>query len=151
MIRIEFWNGQISNKPKYVKYGGLVFTTHNPCLWTNISEEDKPWRKVYPKAIEFIESWKLNKINETDLLHCLRYVAYGYSDDGNDKRPIDDKEVVWPGNLTIFHKPKLVYKNEITNEEFTLYFYFDNNFSNNPTENYWKINIENSTDFYWKL
>ncbi len=26
MIRIEFWNGQTSNKPKYNKYDGLITT-----------------------------------------------------------------------------------------------------------------------------
>jgi hypothetical protein len=142
MIRIEFWNGQTSNKPKYAQYGGLVTTKHNPCLWTNISEDDKPWRKVYKKAIEYIDDWKLKKIDDTELLHSLRYVAYGYSIDGNDKRFFDDTEVIWYGNLTIGHKPKLVYVNEISKEEFTLYFYFDS---------CWKIDVKYETQFYWTL
>lgn len=142
MIRIEFWNGQTSKSKKYTQYGGLVTTKHNPCLWSNILENDKPWRKVYKKAIEYINGWQLKKLNDTDLLHSLRYVAYGYSDDGNDKRAFDDIEVIWPGNLTHNHKPKLVYKNEFTNEEFTLYFYYDNG---------WKTNIEGTTEFYWTL
>ena len=142
MIRIEFWNGQTSKKLKYKQYGALVTTKHNPCLWTNVLEDDKPWRKVYKKAIEYINDWKLKKIDATELLHSLRYVAYGYNDDGNDKRSFDDTEVIWPGNLTIHHKPKLVYKNDLTGEEFTLYFYFDND---------WKINLENKIEFYWNL
>jgi hypothetical protein len=142
MIRIEFWNGQTSNKPKYNKYDGLITTKHNPCLWTNVNDDIKPWRKVYGKAIEYINDWKLKNIDDTQLLHSLRYVAYGYSIDGNHKRSFDDTEVIWYGNLTHNHKPKLVYKNELTNEEFTLYFYFDIQ---------WKINIEFNTHFYWSL
>ena len=142
MIRIEFWNGQTSKKLKYNQYGGLVTTKHNPCLWTNVLENDKPWRKVYEKTIEYVNDWKLKKLDDTVLLHSLRYVAYGYSYDGDDKRSFNDTEVIWPGNLTNNHKPKLVYKNDFTKEEFTLYFYFDN---------CWKINIENKTDFYWTL
>ena len=149
MIRIEFWNGQTSNKKKYEKYGGLVYTSHNPCLWSNVLN-DKPWRGVYKKAVEYIEKWKLNQINDTELLHSLRYVAYGYNDDGNDKRPFDNVDVVWPGNLTTLHKPKLVYMNEITNEKFTLYFYCDNP-ETDPIDNCWKIRIEKLSEFYWDL
>ena len=145
MIRIEFWNGQISKKQKYIQYGGLVTTLHNPCLWSNVLENDKPWRKVYKKAIEYIDNWKLKQIDDTELLHCLRYVAYGYCETGNDKRLFDDTEVIWPGNLTINHKPKLVYKNDITKEEFTLNFLFDS------AKNNWKVNMENQTEFYWNL
>ena len=36
MIRIEFWNGQLDKK------GNLVKTKHNPCLWTNVDEINKP-------------------------------------------------------------------------------------------------------------
>ncbi len=151
MIRIEFWNGQTSNKPKYLKYNGLVTTNHNPCLWTNSQEFDKPWRGFYKKAIEYINDWKLNKINDTELLHCLRYVAYGYNDCGDDKRDFNDDKVIWSGNLTTNHKPKLVYKNEITNENFTLCFFFDSNVENDPTQNYWKISMDNQTNFYWNL
>lgn len=150
MIRIEFWNGQISKKKKYNKYSGLVYTSHNPCLWSNISK-DKPWRNVYSKAVEYIENWKLNKINDTELLHSLRYVAYGYSLDGNDKRSFDNVEVIWPGNLTIGHRPKLVYKNDLTNEEFTLNFSFANISDNNPTNHHWKIKMEDVSEFYWDL
>ncbi len=146
MICIEFWNGHTSKNPKYNQYGGLVTTKHNPCLWSNVSEDNKPWRKVYKKAIEYVNEWKLKKLDNaadhSELLHNLRYVAYGYSDDGHDKRFFDDTEVIWPGNLTNDHKPKLVYKNDFTKEEFTLYFYFDD---------HWKINIENKTEFYWTL
>ncbi len=151
MIRIEFWNGQISNKSKYAKYGGLIYTSHNPCLWSNIGSDDKPWRNVYIKAIEYVEQWKLKQIDDTELLHCLRYVAYGYNNEGDDKRKYDDSQVIWPGNLTIYHKPKLVYQNTNTNEEFTLYFYFDNPTNNNPINNYWKVRLENILDFYWDL
>lgn len=151
MIRIEFWNGQTSKKKKYAQFDGLVFSYHNPCLWTNIDENDKPWRKVYSKAIEFIEEWKLQKINPTELLHCLRYVAYGYNDDGEDKRNFDNTQVIWPGNLTVKHRPKLIYSNDITKENFTLYFTFDNDLETDSTKNHWTINIENQTNFYWNL
>ena len=104
MIKLEFWNGQISNKKKYEQYEGLVTTDHNPCLWTNISYESKPWRNVYNKALEYLNDWKENKINDTELLHSLRYVAYGYNNEGDDKRNYDDEEVIWYGNLTIKHK-----------------------------------------------
>lgn len=150
MIRIEFWNGQLSNKPKYYKYNGLVTTSHNPCLWSN-KLDDKPWRGVYKKAIEYIDDWKLKNINDTQLLHCLRYVAYGYNDNGIDKRCFNDNEVVWPGNLTTKHKPKLVYKNDITNENFTLYFIYTNDTENEPTKEYWNVQIDYQTDFYWTI
>ena len=93
-----------SNKKKYEQYEGLVTTDHNPCLWTNISYESKPWRNVYNKALEYLNDWKENKINDTELLHSLRYVAYGYNNEGDDKRNYDDEEVIWYGNLTIKHK-----------------------------------------------
>ena len=139
MIRIEFWNGLMSSKKKYEKYDGLVTTKHNPCLWSNVSIGEKPWRNVYNKAIEYVSEWKLNKINATQLLHYLRYVAYGYNNSGIDKRPYDNIDVIWPGNLTTKHKPKLVIKNGDVN--YTLYFYFDSSETDNPTEPFWKINI----------
>ena len=159
MKRIEFWNGQTSRKKKYIEHEGLVYTKHNPCLWTNVSE-GKPWRNVYTKAIEYVEKWKKDTANpnrDTELLHALRYVAYGYSADGEDKRSFNNKDVVWPGNLTILHRPKLVYKNEETNENFTLYFYYDNENKNDndndniPTKNHWKTRIEHTTAFYWDI
>lgn len=149
MIRIEFWNGLISSKKKYEKYGGLVTTKHNPCLWSNVAIEENPWRNVYNKAIEYLSEWKLNKINDTQLLHSLRYVAYGYNNSGEDKRAYDNSDVIWPGNLTTKHKPKLVFQN--SDLKYTLNFYFDNSETNNPTEHFWKINIIESTDFYWNL
>jgi len=149
MIRIEFWNGLISSKKKYEKYDSLVTTKHNPCLWSNVSIEENPWRNVYNKAIEYVSEWKLNKINDTQLLHYLRYVAYGYNNSGIDKRPYDNIDVIWPGNLTTKHKPKLVIQNGDVN--YTLYFYFDSSETNNPTEHFWKINIVEKTDFYWDL
>jgi len=149
MIQIEFWNGLTSSNKKYEKYNYLVTTKHNPNLWTNIGIEDKPWRNVYKKAIEYLEEWKSNKINDTEFLHSLRFVAYGYSEDGNHKREFINNDVIWLGNLSTKHKPRLVVKN--MNEEFTIDFYFDNPNSNDPTENFWKTNITNKTDFYWPL
>lgn len=151
MIRIEFFNGQTSTKSKYIKTGGLVTTSHNPCLWTNVEEINKPWRKVYTKAIEYIQDWMEKKINSTELLHSLRYVAYGYNDVGDDKREFNDITVIWPGNLTVLHRPKLVYSNEITGENFTMYFFFDGGEESDPTKNHWAIRIENQTEFYWNL
>jgi hypothetical protein len=150
MIRIEFWNGMYSKKTKYKKYNGLVPTNHNPCLWSN-NLNGKPWRGVYKKALEYINDWKNKKINDTDFLHALRYVAYGYNDIGDDKRYYDDSEVIWPGNLTINHKPRLVVQNDT--EIFSIDFYFDNEFSLNSlsTDNYWKTNVINDIDFYWDL
>ena len=86
------------------------------------------------KAIEYLSAWKLNKINDTQLLHSLRYVAYGYNNSGEDKRPYDNIDVIWPGNLTTKHKPKLVFQNGDIN--YTLYFYFDSSETNNPTEHF---------------
>mgnify|MGYP003386297953 CR=1 FL=1 len=55
MIVIEFWNGMTSKKKKYIDYGTRVTTKHNPCLWSNVSVEDKPWCANYDQAILYIE------------------------------------------------------------------------------------------------
>ena len=151
MIRIEFWNGQMSKKQKYEFYKGYVTTKHNPCLWSNTLAEDKPWRNVYKKALKYLKKWKLNEINDTELLHSLRYVAYGFNDNGEDKRTFNDVDVIWPGNLTINHKPKLIVKEH--ENEYTLYFNFitDNNDDCCSTDNKWKVNIVNKIDFYWPI
>lgn len=144
MIRIEFWNGQTSKK-NTKSTGGLVTTDHNPCLWTNESVERKPWRVVYVKAMEYLDLWKENHIDDTSLLHSLRYVAYGYNHDGEDKRTYDNEDVIWPGNLTIKHKPRLTYKNG--DEEFTLNFAHSGEGS--PTENCWVATKDENVQFYW--
>jgi hypothetical protein len=148
IIRIEFWNGQISHKKKYEKYGGLVTTKHNPCLWTNVAVEGKPWRSVYKKAIEYLSQWKLKKITDTQLLHSLRYVAYGYNNRGEDKRPFNNTDTIWPGNLTPKHNPKLVFQNG--EERYTLYFKFENTQADDPTDQFWKINTVKEVEFYWE-
>jgi hypothetical protein len=144
---MEFWNGLISKKQKYKIHDGLVPTDHNPCLWSNELDESKPWRNVYVKALEYLEKWKLKQINDIEFLHCLRYVAYGYNDCGNDKRTFDNTDVVWPGNLTVNHKPKLVV--QIDDDKYTIYFYFDNLENNNPTDDFWKTSVDDKNDFYW--
>jgi len=150
MIRIEFWNGQMSTRKKYEKYDGHVITIHNPCLWTNINEDSKPWRSVYPKALEFIKKYNDKEINSTELLHALRYVAYGYNNNGIDKRDYNNDDVVWPGNLTTKHKPKIIIKNG--NNEFSINFYFNGNIENDkPTSNNWKCKIIEGGEFYWDL
>lgn len=83
LIRIEFWNGQLDKK------GFLVKTKHNPCLWTNVGVEQKPWRAVYKEAIVVLQKYFKKEISDTDFLHHLRFVAYGLG-----KRDFDDKEVV---------------------------------------------------------
>lgn len=138
MIIIEFWNGHTSKKKKYIQYGTRVTTGHNPCLWSTIECENKPWRSTYIKAVEYVEQWKNKEINDTELLHCLRYTAYG-----NDERTYDNTDVIWPGNLTVNHLPMLTYKNN--DEEFTLYFYND---SDNVLDN-WYVKQENEIKFYW--
>jgi hypothetical protein len=143
MIRIEFWNGQTSNKAKYRPYGGLVTTNHNPCLWSNTLDPDKPWRHSWPKACEYIDRWRRHELNATELLHGLRHVAYGYNSDGPDKRSYDDVEVVWPGNLTHNHRPKLTYMNELVGDHMTLYFQFIND--------EWTITVEPTVEWYWPL
>ena len=150
MIRIEFWNGHVSNKKKHEKYDGHITTTHNPCLWTNFHEDNKPWRLVYPKALEYIKQYKDGIINDTELLHSLRYVAYGYNIDGEDKRDYDNSDVIWPGNLTIKHRPKVVVNDH--DENYTIQFSFIKQDDNDkPTDNNWKCNIINETNFYWEL
>jgi hypothetical protein len=84
-------------------------------------------------------------------LHYLRYDAYGYDINGKDKRNFDDIQVIWPGNLTVSHRSKLVYSNDITEEKFTLYFSFDNDSDTDPTKNHWTIYIGDHTEFYWDL
>ena len=147
MIKIEFWNGQCSNKKKYEEYGGLVTTGHNPCLWSNVLCDEKPWRNVYIKALEYLEKWKNKEINDSELLHSLRYVAYGYNDNGEDKRSYDNTDVVWPGNLTIKHKPKLTVRND--EEEYTIYFYFNGSEEDLPTDDKWKTIVTDDIMFYW--
>jgi hypothetical protein len=86
---------------------------------------------------------EIYKIDDTELLHSVRYVAYGYNINGPDKRGFDDKEVIWPGNLTTSHRPRLVYKNDVTHEEFTLFFTFvdtdTENLETDPTKRYWNL------------
>lgn len=143
MIHIEFWNGMTSKKPKYSIYDYLVPTSHNPCLWSDVGIEEKPWRNVYTKALEIIDKWENNEINNTDFLHWLRYIAYGFSIDGNDKRSYDNSDVVWPGNLTINHRPKLSVK---TNDKlFTLNFFY------NKESETWEIEKVEDVKFYWEL
>ena len=147
LVRLEFWNGHVSRKKRYEKYGGLVTTKHNPCLWANVSVKDKPWRNVYNKALQYITEWNLNQINDTELLHSLRYVAYGYNNAGDDKRHFNDADTIWPGNLTTSHKPKLVFQN--CEEIYTLYFNFENDKIDDPTAHFWKITKVNCVEFYW--
>ena len=135
-IRVEFWNGHMNKSKKNDKYNFHVKTTHNPCLWSDHGVEDKPWRGVYKEAIEYIKQWDKEQINDTDFLHGLRYVAYGIG-----KRSYDDKEVVWPGNLTTSHEPKLVVDDGTS--KYTIYFHYG-------TE--WKTTkVDNDVDFIWAL
>jgi len=149
MIRIEFWNGHISNKKRYEPYGGHVTTNHNPCLWANHDEDDKPHRAVYNKALEFLDKYKDGEISATELLHGLRYVAYGYSTDGHDKREYDNADVVWTGNLTTKHRPKVAVKDD--SDEYTIDFYFDGDENDKPSDHKWKTVITKNTIFYWDL
>jgi hypothetical protein len=149
MIRIEFWNGHSHRlKHKYKKYDGHIPTRHNPCLWTNFSTESTPWRTVYPKALEYLDEYKSGKITSTELLHGLRYVAYGYSNDGNDKRDYMDTDVVWTGNLTPYHTPKIAV--QTSGEEYTMHFYFKGDVTDAVTDN-WEIKICDGATFYWNL
>lgn len=132
LIRIEFWNGQLDKK------GNLVKTKHNPCLYTNFGIEEKPWRASYPEMLKVIERWNNNEFNCTDFLHHLRFVAYGLG-----KRDFNDTEVVWWGNMTKLHKPKLSVKYK--DEEYTIYFTFDND------TNEWNSIKKDGAEFYWDL
>jgi len=129
LIRIEFWNGHLNKK------GKLISTKHNPCLWTNIGSEDKPWRESYPEAIKVLDQWFEKEINDTDLLHGLRYVAYGLG-----KREYDDQEVVWWGNMTIKHRPKVVVEKGST--RYTIYFSYDSG---------WKAKMCEEAEFHWQI
>jgi hypothetical protein len=143
LIRIEFWNGHLSkSKKSKVNFWSTpmphVISKHNPCLWSNFDMETKPWRRVYIQALEAINDWERGKLSANEFLHHLRYIAYGIG-----KRDFDDVEVVWPGNLTINHKPKLVVSTQ--KEQFIIDFY-------NEDEE-WKAikTIVQSAKFYWEL
>lgn len=103
LIRLEFWNGHNNTSKKNLKYHGHMKTSPNPCLWSNIGIETHPWREVYQDALKALDRWYKKELTDTEFLHHLRYVAYGLG-----KRHFDDREVVWPSNLTIRHEPKLV-------------------------------------------
>lgn len=97
---------------------------------------DKPWRIVYKETIIALTRWNNKELNDTDFLHQLRYIAYGLG-----KRDYNDTKVVWPGNLTINHKPKLCI--ELNDELFTIEFYYE--------DNEWKTHKYNGANFYWDL
>ena len=166
IIRYEFWNGQTSRKKKYVQYEGLVTTKHNPCLWTNVGAicEDciqnneewnkeeagskcctscKPWRGVYTSASEILDQWKRGELDDTELLHHLRFVAYGIG-----KREFDNTEVIWPGNLTSCHRPKLSVESE-DGSVYTIRFTKDEDDSDATRG--WKATQEEGASFYWPL
>ena len=169
IIRYEFWNGQTSQKKKYVQYEGLVTTKHNPCLWTNVgaicedciqrnkernrNEEEagpttcctscKPWRGVYTSASEVLCQWERGELNDTELLHHLRFVAYGIG-----KREFDDTAVIWPGNLTSCHRPKL----SVEKEDGSLYtIRFTKDEDDKDATRGWKACREEGATFYWSL
>ena len=133
VIRIEFWNGHLDKKNQHVK------TKHNPCLWSDIETENKPWRKVYVNALDVLKQWQNKILDDTNFLHHLRYIAYGIG-----KRDFNDTEVIWWGNLTKNHKPKLVVQNE--NEKFTIEF----NYSN-ELEAWTTLTYNDVAEFYWNL
>ena len=131
MIRIEFWNGQLDKK------GNLVKTKHNPYLWTNFDEINKPWRSSYKEALVVINKFHNKEFTDEEFLHHVRFVAYCLC-----KRNFDDKEVVWWGNMTELHKPKLIVEN--LDEKYTIHFYYENN--------QWNTQVEKGViDFYWPL
>ena len=176
IVRYEFWNGQTSRKKKYLSYEGLVTTKHNPCLWTNVGavcseccssvkqltkeeEQDvaattsscpscKPWRGVYTLASEVLDRWEAGNLDDTDLLHHLRYVAYGVG-----KRTFDNTEVVWPGNLTPTHRPKLSVERE-DGSKYTIRFEKNKDEGDggceDPTRG-WTATREQGATFYWPL
>ena len=166
-IRYEFWNGQTSRKKKYAQYEGLVTTKHNPCLWTSVgtvcedcSRQDinqpskneseptlctncKPWRGVYVSASEVLDKWEKGELNDTDFLHHLRYVAYGIG-----KREFDNAEVVWPGNLTTEHRPKLSVERD-DGSIYTIRFVNEGN-DDDPIHG-WTATRDEGATFYWTL
>lgn len=135
-VVIEFWNGHRSEKKRYSKHDQHVTTKHNPCLWTNIGSETKPWRASYTQAVEVIQGWSTGALSDEVFLHDLRFVAYGLG-----KRPYDDREVVWPGNLTESHTPKLSVN--LHGECFTIHF------AHNGTT--WVARKVPGASFYWPL
>ena len=46
-------------------------------------------------SLEVLCQWERGELNDTELLHHLRFVVYGIG-----KREFDDTAVIWPGNLT---------------------------------------------------
>ncbi|VBB17567.1 hypothetical protein YASMINEVIRUS_29 [Yasminevirus sp. GU-2018] len=134
MIRIEFWNGQLDKK------GRLVKTKHNPCLWSNVGVDKNPWRSSYDEALKVLDRWFNKEIDDTELLHHIRFVAYGLG-----KRDFNDTEVVWWGNMTVNHKPKLVV--EDCDKKYTICFDYDKD-----SDKRWIASIKyDDVEFYWKL
>lgn len=160
-IRYEFWNGQTSKKKKYSQHDGLVTTNHNPCLWTNVgvvcddcanrSEREegscfascKPWRGVHDSASRILDRWEQGELSDTCFLHHLRFVAYGLG-----KRDFQNSEVVWPGNLTTKHRPKLSVERE-NGSLCTIRFLMAED-STDPTCG-WTASREEGATFYWPL
>lgn len=136
VVQIEFWNGHLSLKKKYEKHSWHVTTKHNPCLWSNIGSDEKPWRSVYKEAIDAIKKWKASELSDEDFLHLLRYVAYGL-----EKRSFEDVEVVWPGNLSINHQPKLCVNDGQT--RYTIQFACK--------DGVWQAHEKPGAEFYWPL
>lgn len=136
IFRYEFWNGQLSTKGK--NKGNHVTTAHNPCLWSNVGIIENPWRVGWFEAYETVQKWHYNQISDTDLLHQLRYIAYGIG-----KRDFNDCEVVWWGNMTIDHKPQLSIQEE--NDFYTLHFAYD------TITSQWNCQKINNATFYWPL
>lgn len=137
-VRIEFWNGQQRGKGRPTRFGTHVTTKHNPCLWTDIGVAERPWRAVYEPALNAVTDWETGKLSGTDLLHHLRYVAYGLG-----KRSFDDADVVWPGNLTTQHRPCL--------NVWMPYRAFSIRFSYDLERQVWNAVLGEGMDFYWDL
>ena len=130
MLRYEFWNGHLDKGGQHVK------TKHNPCLWSNIGVDANPWRGVHVEATAAVDKWRSGVLTPDEFLHHLRFVAYGLG-----KRDFDDAAVVWPGNLTHAHRPRLAC--EVDGARFTYEFQW--------SDGSWHVTRVENAEFRWPL
>lgn len=83
-----------------------------------------------------LEKWQSGDLEDEVFLHHLRFIAYGLG-----KREWDDSEVVWPGNMTMVHEPRLCV--DINGHMSTIHFKW--------IADTWKATEEEGASFVWPL
>lgn len=94
-------------------------------------------------AAKVLAQWEEGVLNDTEFLHHLRYVAYGIG-----KREFNNTEVVWPGNMTAEHRPKLSVECE-DGSVYTIRFVKIDSDAD-PTSG-WTAQRTDGASFYWDL